>query len=50
MDTKKDIKSREDIAIFLRAFYEKVLQNETIGITTMPNGERLMCGSGSKLT
>lgn len=32
MDTKNDIKTREDIAIFLRVFYEKVLQDETIGI------------------
>lgn len=32
MDTKHDIRSREDIAFFLRAFYEKVLDDETIGV------------------
>ncbi len=31
MDTKKDIESRHDIELFVRAFYEKIKQNEQIG-------------------
>lgn len=32
MDIKKDIESREDITLFINAFYEKVKQDEVIGI------------------
>lgn len=32
MNIKKDISSREDIEIFIRAFYEKVIEDETIGM------------------
>jgi hemoglobin len=32
MDTRKDIQNREDIDHFIRAFYEKVKLDETIGI------------------
>jgi len=32
MDIKKDIETRMDIELFLRAFYEKVKKDETIGI------------------
>jgi hemoglobin len=32
METRKDISSREDIELFIRSFYEKVLRDETIGI------------------
>lgn len=29
---RKDISSREDIELFIRSFYEKVIEDETIGI------------------
>jgi hemoglobin len=32
MDIKRDIQTRADISIFIKAFYEKVLTDETIGI------------------
>lgn len=32
MTIKKDIQNRQDIESFITAFYEKVLQDETIGI------------------
>ena len=32
MGIKKDIETREDIEKFIRSFYEKVIQDETIGI------------------
>ena len=32
MDIKKDIENREDIEIFIRSFYEKVIRDENIGI------------------
>src|SRR5688500_12980616 len=32
MDTRKDITTRDDISLFLRSFYEKVMHDETIGI------------------
>lgn len=32
MDTKRDIENREDIALFIKAFYENVKTDETIGI------------------
>jgi len=32
MDDKKDISNREDIDLFIRAFYEKVKEDKTIGI------------------
>ena len=32
MGIKKDIETRQDIEKFIRSFYEKVIQDETIGI------------------
>ena len=32
MQDKTDISNREDIDLFIRAFYEKVVKDETIGI------------------
>ena len=32
MEDKRDISSREDIDLFIRAFYEKVKEDKTIGI------------------
>lgn len=32
MDIKKDIENRKDIELFIRAFYDKVKSDETIGI------------------